>query len=100
MRSEPQSRQRVMQVSIPSGSRMRVGKPGNELSVGILLLFGKGNRDAHAAAGFDTLDEAVYLDRAIELQTCREASTDPERVDRFDKHAIGTDIPSAGAEHR
>jgi len=81
-----------MRLSIPSGSRPRLRKPGDELLVGFLLLIGEGDRDAHAAPGFDALDEADDLDRMVQLKTCGKSRSHPERIDGLDKHAVGADI--------
>src|SRR5207244_12839797 len=100
MRVAPQSRQRVMRLSIQSGSRPRLRKPGDELVVGFLLLVGERDRNAHAAPGFDALHKAHNFHGTVQLQTCRKTRANPERIDGFDEHTIGTDIASACSEHR
>src|SRR5260221_7877284 len=101
MRSEPQSRQRVMQVSIPSAGRSGcLRKPGDQLMVGFLLLFGERNRNSHATSRFHTFYRTVYPDGAIEMQVGGKARANPKRIDGFDEHAVGAYVASAGLQHR
>ncbi len=88
-----------MRLSIPSGLRLRSGKPGNELEISFLLLFGERNRNAHAAAWFDAFYRTDNFDRMVQHQVCCEASADPKRIDGFDEHAIRTDVAGASAKH-
>ncbi len=88
-----------MRLSIPSGLRLRSGKPGNELEISFLLLFGERNRNAHAAAWFDAFYRTDNFDRMVQHQVCREASADPQRIDGLDEHAIRTDVAGACAKH-
>ena len=88
-----------MRLSIPSGLRLRLGKPGNELEISFLLLFGERNRNAHAAAWFDAFYRTDNFDRMVQHQVCCEASADPQRIDGLDEHAIRTDVAGACAKH-
>ena len=88
-----------MRLSIPSGLRLRSGKPGNELEISFLLLFGERNRNAHAAAWFDAFYRTDNFDRMVQHQVCCEASADPQRIDGLDEHAIRTDVAGACAKH-
>src|SRR5262245_17533213 len=71
-RAAPQSRQRVIQVSIPSARRFQTGlrlrKFADQLLVGLVLFLWKGNRYAHAESGFDAAYPAVHTDRMVELK--------------------------------
>ena len=88
-----------MRLSIPSGLRLRSGKPGNELEISFLLLFGERNRNAHAAAWFDAFYRTDNFDRMVQHQVCCKASADPQRIDGLDEHAIRTDVAGACAKH-
>jgi hypothetical protein len=88
-----------MRLSIPSGLRLRSGKPGNELEISFLLLFGERNRNAHAAAWFDAFYRTDNRDRMVQHQVCCKASADPQRIDGLDEHAIRTDVAGACAKH-
>src|SRR5712671_6190775 len=99
MHSEPQLRQRVMPVSITSALDTRLRKPGDQLLVTLLLLFGNGDGDTHTQSRFDTFDRADELYGLVQLKVCSEPRPDPERVAGFDEHAAGTDVASAGAKY-
>jgi hypothetical protein len=88
-----------MRLSIPLGLRLRSGKPGNELEISFLLLFRERNRNAHAAAWFDTFYRTDNFDRMVQHQVCCKASADPQRIDGLDEHAIRTDVAGACAKH-
>ena len=72
---------------------------GEEFLVDVALLFGDGDADAHAEAGFDAFDEAIDFDAAFVADVGGETCADPERVGGFDEHAVGADVTSAGAEN-
>src|SRR5258705_6719108 len=88
-----------MRLSIPSGLRLRSGKPGNELEISFLLLFGERNRNAHAAAWFDAFYRTDNFDRMVQHQVCCKARADPQRIDGLDEHAIRADVAGACAQH-
>ena len=88
-----------MRLSIPSGLRLRPGKPGNELEISFLLLLGERNRNAHATTWFNTFYRTDDFDRMIQHEVRGEASADPQWIDGFDEHAIRTDVAGACAKH-
>src|SRR6266576_5115830 len=97
MRSEPQSRQRVMQLSIPSAGRSGcLGKPGDQLMVGFPLLFSERHGNPHAASRLHTFYRAIYPDRAIQMQVGGKARANPKRIQRFDEHSVGAYVASVG----
>jgi hypothetical protein len=87
-----------MRLSIPSGLRLRSGKPGNELQISLLLLLGERNGNAHAPTWFDSFYKTDNFDRMIQHQVGCEAGADPQRIDGLDEHAIRTDVAGACAK--
>jgi hypothetical protein len=75
------------------------GDLGEEVLESFALLFGDYHGDAHAEAGFDAFDEAIDFDGHFDADVGGEACADPERVGRFNEHAVGADITSAGAKN-
>src|SRR5215831_10813501 len=98
VRCAPQSRQRVMQGSIPSGGRMRARKVGDELVVKFAVLFLKGDRDTHTLPRLDALDETVDRNGALELKVRSETGAHPEGIEGLDEHAAGADVAGASTQ--
>jgi hypothetical protein len=127
VRSEPQSRQRVIvrvrcelvkiagaapigksrerRVEFCDWGRIELsrltafcGDLGEEVLKSLAVFLRHYYGNAHTQAGFDPFDEAIHFDGSVGADMCREARTDPKRVAGFDEHAVGTDITCSGAE--
>ena len=84
------------------GSRALValgGDLGEQVLESFAVLFGDDHGDAHAEARLYPLHETIDFDGHFHADAGGEAGADPQRIGRFDEHAIGTDITCPGAKN-